>query len=408
MHTSFVLHPKRRLSLTAIVTTLLALTAVVAIPHSYADTDEKATKIATLSGKHQKQQFLAGERVEVNSATVADDIFAAGQDILFDDVSAKYVIAVGGSLIFKDVTAEDMILAGGQMDLSGNVKDDIVAAVCPVCPFGGRLHLSGDTQIGDDARLVGRDVDVAATIGGDLYAAAQQFTLSGEIAGTARIEAERITFAPGGRIGGDLFYASPTKPEIPEGVVAGQVRQVEMVTPFAGEVPKVSIWHGILAVLGVLLAILLLGAALQMAVPGLISNAAATARAKPWSTLGRGLVLALMVPAAVAFLMATVIGIPIGMVTMAGFVVLVALAFVAIAYCIGLYVRVLFSRQGIPEGSGSRILWTSLGIFILMIVGLIPFVGWVIGTLAMIAGLGAVISQFGPIFRKPDSAATPA
>lgn len=408
MHTSRALHPTRRLRLSAIVAALLAVSVVVAVLPSLADSDERATKIAALSGEHQKQQFLAGQRVEINSATVEDDIFAAGQDIRFSDVSAKYVIAAGGSLIFTDVTAEDMILAGGEIDLSGNVKDDIVAAVCPVCPLGGRLHLSGDTHIGDDARLAGRDVDVAATIGGDLYAAAQQFTLSGDIAGNARIEAERITFAPGGRIGGDLIYASPTKPEIPEGVVAGQIRQVEMVIPFAKEVPRVSIWHGILAVLGVLLAILLLGSALQVAVPGLISNAAATARAKPWSTLGRGLVLALVVPAAVAFLMATVIGIPIGMVTMAGFVVLVALAFVAIAYCIGLYVRFLFGRKGIPEGSGSRILWTSLGIFILVILGLIPFVGWAISVLAMIAGLGAVISQFGPIFRRPDTTATPA
>ena len=242
-------------------------------------------------------------------------------------------------------------------------------------------------------------------IGGDLYAAARQFRLSGEVVGNARIEADRIALAPGARIGGDLLYTSQTKPEVPDGaVIAGQVRQVESQLPFAEGLPESWIWYGVLAVTGFVVAILLLGAALQLAVPGLLSNAVATVQAKPWSTLGRGLVLALVVPVAIALLMATVIGIPIGMITAAGFVVLVALAFVAIAYWIGLYVRRLFGRQDVPTGLGSRILWTSLGILILLIVGLIPFIGWAIGVLAMIAGLGAVISQLGPVFRKPDTA----
>lgn len=407
MHKSSAFHPTRHLTLTPVVAAVLAVLMTAAVSPSFADYDEKIAKIVALTGDHQKQQFLAAQRVEINSATVADDIFAAGQDLRFGGVSAKYVFAAGASLIFTDMTAEDMTLAGGQIDLSGNVRDDIIAAVCPVCPIGGRLHLSRGTQIGDDARLAGRDVDVAATIGGDLYAAAQQFTLSGDVAGKARIEAERITFAPGARIGGDLIYASPTEPEVPEGVVTGQIRRVEMIMPFPEELPKVSIWHGILAVFGVFLAILLLGAALQIAVPRLVSDAVATFQGKPWSTLGRGLILALILPAAVALLMASVIGIPIGMVAMAGFVVLVALAYVAIAYCIGLYVRVLFGAKDIPEGAGARILWTSLGIFILLILGLIPFIGSAIGMVAMIAGLGAIISQLGPIFRRPDTTGTP-
>ncbi len=403
MHKLFKSPSPSRRSLSAAVVAVLTVAAVVAAPISVANADDKT--ITTLSGDHQKQQFVTGERVEVTNANVADDIFAVGRNVIFDTVSAKTVIAAGMSLSFKDITADDLVVAGGQMDLSGNIKDDVVAAVCPFCPMGGRLHLTNDMQIGDDARLAGRDIAVDGRIGGDLYAAAQQFRLSGEVVGNARIEADRIVLAPGARIGGDLLYTSQTKPEVPDGaVIAGQVRQVESQLPFAEGLPESWIWYGVLAVTGFVVAILLLGAAVQLAVPGLLSNAVATVQAKPWSTLGRGLVFALVVPVAIALLMATVIGIPIGMVTAAGFVVLVALAFVAIAYCIGLYVRRLFGRQDVPTGLGSRILWTSLGILILLIVGLIPFIGWAIGVLAMIAGLGAVISQLGPVLRKPDTA----
>lgn len=403
MHKLFKSPSTRHRILSAAVMTALTIAAVVAAPISVASAEDKA--ISTLSGDHQKQQFVTGERVEVTNANVADDIFALGGDVIFESVSAKGVIAAGRSLSLKGITADDLIVGGGRMDVSGDIKDDVIAAVCPFCPIMGRLHLTNGMQIGDDARLAGRDIAVDGRIGGDLYAAAQQFRLSGEVVGNARIEADRIALTPGARIGGDLLYTSQTKPEVADGaVIAGQVRQVESQLPFAEGLPESWIWYGVLAVIGFVLAILLLGVALQLVAPGLLSNAVATVQAKPWATLGRGLVLVLLVPIAIALLMASVIGIPIGMVTAAAFVVLVALAFVAIAYCIGLYVRRLFGRQDVPTGSGSRILWTSLGIFILLIIGLIPFIGWAIGVLAMIAGLGAVISQLGPVFSKPDTA----
>lgn len=381
----------------------LTVVAIVAAPISISRAEDE--DISTLSGDHQKQQFVAGARVEITNANVADDIFAMGRNVIFDTVSAKNIFAGGMSLSLKTITADDLIAAGGQMDVSGNIKDDVIAAVCPFCPVMGRLHLTSDMQIGDDARLAGRDIAVNGRIGGDLYAAAQQFRLSGEVVGTARIEADRIALAPGARIGGDLLYTSETKPEVADdATIVGQVRQVESQLPFAEGFPESWIWYGVLAIIGFVVAILLLGAAVQLAMPGLLSNAVATVQTRPWSTLGRGLVVALLVPVAIALLMASVIGMPIGMVTAAAFVVLVAVAFVAIAYCIGLYVRQLFGGQGVPTGLGSRILWTSLGILILLIVGFIPFIGWAIGILAMIAGLGAVVSQLGPIFRKPATA----
>ena len=42
-----------------------------------------------------------------------------------------------------------------------------------------------------------------------------------------------------------------------------------------------------------------------------------------------------------------------------------------------------------------------------LVVGIIPFVGWALLMLAMIAGLGAVVRRLGPIFRNTE-AATPA
>ena len=122
-----------------------------------------------------------------------------------------------------------------------------------------------------------------------------------------------------------------------------------------------------------------------------------------WASLGRGLVVALLGPAVVALLMASVIGIPVGMITSAALFLLFVLGFVAISYCIGLYVR-RRSSQNTLSGTGSRILSTALGMIVMFVVALVPFVGWVVDFLAVIAGVGAVVSEIGPLLRGAGTA----
>ncbi|UCH48839.1 MAG: hypothetical protein JSU95_03270 [Betaproteobacteria bacterium] len=389
------------------------------------DDDDERWERVSLSGSHQEQQFLAGERVEVSNVTTEDDIFAAGGDLDFDSVVAELIVAAGGSLRFRDIEADDLIvaagaslsfedvkaeeliLAGGEVSFSGQVEDDVIAAVCPFCPIHGHLHLKQRAEIGDDARLAGREVVVDGRVGGNLYAAGQRVELSGQVGGDAALEAERIVLKSGARIAGDLRYASPNELELRDGAsVAGQIIEVEPRIPFDREAPEHPVWIAVLVMLGFFLALVVLGVALQLAIPGILIGSNATIRSGLWACLGRGLVLALLAPAVAALLMFTVIGAPIGILIFASLVLLYAMAFVAISYSIGLYVSRLFGKSETATGTGSRVLWTTVGILLLVIIGMIPLIGWAFGMLAIICGLGAVISQLGPVFRRTGS--TPA
>ncbi|MDH3231557.1 MAG: hypothetical protein OEN55_17345 [Alphaproteobacteria bacterium] len=394
---------------------MVAAIAVAAALHPATLLATEYEERVALSGQYQDQQFVAGEEVRIE-AEVADDIFAAGREVVFDGASADKVfaaaqdvlvdgasvetlVAAGSSLTVRATTVEDVILAGRKIDFTGQVADDFVAA-------GGWLNLRRGADIGDDARLAGREIDIAADIGGDLHAVAQAVTLSGRIGGDVRIEAERIVLLSGARIGGDLAYAGPRKPVLMEGaVVAGEIREFESTLAGFEGGPEDWIGSAILAALGILLALLLLGAVLQLALPGLLSRAAATAREQPWSTLGRGLVLLLLTPIVVMILMMTGIGIPVGMVILASFFVVATVALTAIAYCIGIYLRGLFGRKGAAENTGPRILWTALGISLLAIVGIVPFLGAVAILLALIAGLGAVIRELWRMFHPEPAGA---
>jgi hypothetical protein len=106
----------------------------------------------------------------------------------------------------------------------------------------------------------------------------------------------------------------------------------------------------------------------------------------------------------VALLMASVIGIPIGMITSATLFLLFVLGFVAISYCIGLYLRGLRAKRNVISGAAERILWTAIGLFVMFFVALVPFIGWVVDFLAVVAGVGAVVSEIGPLLRGAGTA----
>ena len=382
------------LGVKALKSTAAALVIALAglMPLAEARAAEIGEKVA-LSGSHQDQQFLAGETVEV-TADIADDVFAAGRKVLLDSASAENALAAGFFVTVRETTARDMILAGGEIDFAGSVTDDLVAAVCPVCPMVGGLHLRRGSHIGDDARLAGRDIHVEARIDGALYAAATgRVTLSGEIGGNAEILADRIVVTSDAKIGGDLLYAGSAKPEIPEGaVIGGKIRELDVKLPKLEESGS-WVWFGIAAAVIFVLAVMFLGAVYQLVIPTVVSRAAVTAQEHPWSSLGRGVVVLLVTPALAGLLLATVIGIPLAMVIMAIFFVVLTLAFVSVAYCIGLFIRDRFGRAGALPSWAGRIMWTALGIAILMLIAAVPLIGFVVALLAVVAGLGGLVGE---------------
>jgi len=370
----------------------LVMAFTVLVPSTDGRAAELGDKVA-LSGSHQDQQFLAGDTVEV-TADIADDVFAAARKVLFEGASAENALAAGFFVTVRETTVRDMMLAGGEIDFAGSVTDDLVAAVCPFCPMVGGLHLRRGSHIGDDARLAGRDIHVEARIDGALYAAATgRVTLSGEIGGNAEILADSIVVTPDARIGGDLLYAGTAKPEIPEGaVIGGEVKELDVKLPEL-EDGRGWIWFGIAAAAVFVLAVMFLGAVYQLVIPNVLSRAAVTAQEQPWSSLGRGVVVFLVTPAIAGLLLATIIGIPLAMVIIAIFFVLLTLAFVSVAYCIGLFIRGRLGREATLPSWAGRIVWTALGILILMLVGAVPLIGFVVAVLAVVAGLGGLVGQ---------------
>lgn len=350
---------------------------------------------ATLTGTFADQQFLAGGQVTVE-AEIADDLFVAGGKVTIERSRVQDIIAAGGSLRLRQVAASDLILAGGTVDIEAEIADDVVAA-------GGTVHVGSSTTIAGDAWLAGGSVDVEGRIGGRLMAAGGSLHLDGEIEGDVDLTAGAVTIGPNARLGGALVYRSDEAAAIdPAAVIAGGVQRLDM--PVRGKGRSLWQWvlFGLAAWLGLLVAIGIAAAALQAAVPGLLSGAAANITNRPFAALGLGFLIALATPVLAIALFATLIGTPLALILILALALAVATGGIATAHWLGHAIL----RRGSPEadraGWASRIAATALGLLALALLAVIPFIGFVATAIALMLGLGALVPEAWSRLRPPS------
>ena len=381
--------------------------ALLAFPASHSALAQQSTgRDVTVTGEQSKQQFVAGERIHIG-ANISDEVFAAGREITIERARAQSVYLVGDTIRVKDSTLRDIIAGAHDIEISGTIEDDALIAVCPICPWGsGRLLVDPQGRIGDDAHLLAGTLEIQGTVGGDLRATARRIVISGTIGGKADLSAKEIVIASTARLAGELVARSPKRPEIAAGAtISGPVREIEteINIPDPRDLRKAIGWVAAAAAAILVLGALFLGVLGQLAAPGPLSRAARRMRTELWSCIGRGLAWALILPVIGALLFASLIGIPAGVILMAMLLVLWALAFVTSAYAIGLWLRSRRAAAVREPGTGARIGWTLVGILVLSISWMVPFVGWIFAVLALLGGLGAIAANLWRQVRGADA-----
>ncbi len=173
--------------------------------------------------------------------------------------------------------------------------------------------------------------------------------------------------------------------------------------PDVSDLPRKLAWFAGMAAIAAVLGILVLGALSQVVVPRLVQSSADRLTAQPWANVGYGLAWALRTPAIAGLLLFTLIGAPAAIVVMAGFIVLAALGFVTAGYSTGLWPKQRIKPKMAATGTWGRVGWTVRGLFVLLLMIVVPFVGWTIAALLFIAGLGAEASAVLERFRAADA-----
>lgn len=288
---------------------------------------------------------LAQDNNPPSGSTITGDQVVIGNTfrLAAGDTLDGSMLIIGGTATTTSgsVVNGDLILIGGTLGIDGSVNGDIVS-------IGGAVNLGDSAIINGDLSMLGANLQrsAGAVING-------------------RIEEESPNFI------GEEAVNQWTR-WLPFGNWRNPLRGL-LTTVFE------ALAMGILAVLvGLLL-------------PHNVKNIAANVVKEPLISGGIGLLTIIVAPIILLLLAVTIILIPVSFLAFIALGLALLLGFIAVGYEIGQRLATLFKttwHPSISAGIGTLLLGLVTGI-----AGLIPCVGWVLGFIAAIIGLGAVITS---------------
>jgi cytoskeletal protein CcmA (bactofilin family) len=264
------------------------------------------------------------------------------------------------------------------MIVTGVVDGDLVYC-------GGNLTIAPTARIGGDLWVFSGNVDVQGDVAGGLLARAGRVSLSGRVGQDADVETDELAVDPEASIGGDLRYRARKMGETAlEGVVAGRVQRLEPKEDSDRTGP--SAW-GIAFWVVKLLGAVLIGVLALRLWPVRSARSAAAVGSEPGMSLGIGLGAGLVLPLAAAIL--AVISL-----LVAAPLAVILWALVAIGLYVGkLPVALWIGERLLRRGAGDRPKTAALllGVGVLYVLFLVPYLGTLVWIGASFVGLGAIV-----------------
>ncbi|HEU5261197.1 MAG TPA: hypothetical protein VFU41_07210 [Gemmatimonadales bacterium] len=338
---------------------------------------QEAGQTVIKRGTITEDLYLAGGTVEVR-ADVQGDVTAVGGQVLIDQRVAGDVLVGGGSVDVPAEVLDDVRAAGGTVTLRGRIAGDAVAA-------GGEVELGPDAIVGGRAWLSGGEVRVAGRVTTHLKAAAERIVISGAVDGDVDLAAEEIEVRATARIRGKLTYRSRREARIdPAAEIGGGVTRVAVKPPsLAGRVAGRLVF---VAASG------LLGAVLILAFPGFSTGTVGTLGQDPWKSLGLGAATLVCGPLFGIVLMVTVVGAAVGVAVLAVYGLALVAGFLTGALYVGERSFRLVQRTT-PTSVGSWIGLLLIGLAVVVVLKVVPFIGGLFCLAVLLLGLGALVLQ---------------
>ena len=340
--------------------------------------------------------IVGGERVEIKAPVNGDVIVAGGVVIINAEVLGD-VIAAGGEVLVAGQVMGNIRVAGGKVRLEGRVGKNVTV-------FAGDVAIKETAEVGWSVLAAGGNVDLRGKVGREVLVAGGNIVISGEVGGDVEVRQGNnksgqggIVLLPGTLIGGNLTYYSSEPAEIHSGArIQGEVIYNQTETKAGGLSPfKVFGFSYIFFKLVSLFGLLVIGLVLVSLAKKVFVDVGDRMIDRPWASLGRGLVWFIVTPIVCFLLFITVIGAPLGLITLVLYLVTIYVTRIFAGTTIGLWL--LHQLSGKREKKISVFWAMVLGTVIVYLVGSIPIVGWFINFLVAWWALGAMID-----FKKAE------
>lgn len=379
---------------------LLVLVVGILLMYPYALVEAKvdfaSEESLVLQGTYEDDLMAAGAYV-TGDVTVNGDAFVAGSDVKIDGTYNDDLNVAGSQVTVSGVVKDNLRAAGGTVTIDAMVNGNLMVA-------GGQVTIAKDVVVEGDLLIAGGMVVINGDVKGDVKAAGGNVVLAGNFAGNLVIEAEELDVADSALIEGDLSYTAQEKLTDIGGKIMGEIDFKEWTDQanqgaMAGMGILARIWDFIIG----LLMLFVVGTVIVLLTPDSAEKVVTNYAKHLWMSLLYGIIALIVVPILGFLFMITVVGIPLGLILW-------------VLYGVSLYLGVVFAALTIGSLILNRksIKWTSmllalaLGVLILQIIGIIPWVGGLVYFILMLVGFGSILySLIHKDKAKPKSPAAP-
>ncbi len=319
--------------------------------------------------------YVAANTIDIQG-TINGNLYAVGTTITVSGLVTRDVNAAGTNVSIPGEVQGSARLAGNQITVGGKIAGDLMAA-------GTSVDLAQGAAVGRDVVAAGTTLTFAGSIARNVKVAGSNIEFGGPVGGNVTAYDSTLKLDSGAVIQGNLDYTSNANVTIAGGgSVAGSTHH-----SYPSNGP--TVWSFIVGWLQTLVGFFLLGLLLIVVAPRFNAKAAVAYRVAPWSRLGVGLAALVVIPvvALMVFLMGLVIGgWWLGLFLIGAYVLTLAVGFTVAGEMTG---RFVLDRLG--QASAPAVIALLTGLVILMVLTSIPWIGWIVGLVAVVYGAGAAI-----------------
>ncbi len=282
-----------------------------------------------------------------------------------------------------EVISDELIAAGANVKISGDLKKGLKA-------FGANVAIPG--AVSGDVYSAGADIDLSGTFNSKVTAVGANVVLSGTFDNDVEVATARLTLTPTAIIRANLSYSAAVLDRQEGSQVLGSVikKQKVLKTEKAHEWrkkgEKAAMGAGIIFWFVSTIALILVGLIIGSVFPKQTDRIVNVISQSPWASIGLGLVFLVVVPVAVVIALITIVGIPAA--------IIAGLLYAIIVYISRIYISLWIGRKilgTLRRRQMTSVFWPLvLGIVIIALIGLIPFVGWLFKLFCILISLGAL------------------
>ncbi|GAA3864051.1 hypothetical protein [Celeribacter arenosi] len=346
------------------------------------------------------------------------DAYLAGRSVTLTENGTGDVFAAGESVSSRGDVAGSAHMAGRSVTFAGPISGNVYGAGMDVvldASVGGNATLMGyDISVTEpvegNLRATGARVSVTAPVNGSALLAGETVEVGAQIAGDLAIAADFVDWDEGARVLGDvqIYTDKPENFTVPASVadadrvtfhdVAKFERSfdvekgswIEKARPSFGD--RVSDFIRGVVVVG------LLATLLAAIAPNWVAGLRRDALSEPLRTLWFGFLGVSALIGSVVLLVMTGFGIIVAPFALLAAGLLALVGYIVGAYATGVFALSAFGRD-LPDSMADRALAAFTGAFVLAVIAIAPFLGWLVALAVALTGAGALlIKWFSPGF----------